>query len=77
MPQVKNSQYQHLGAGTAILGKKLKHACFQKTGKINGSKQSATILQMNKYDTVNNKLIIGNIQAENGNGAKKWKLLRT
>ena len=46
-------------------------------GKFNGTNQAATIFQMNNGDTINNKILIGNIQAENGNGTKKWKLLRT
>ena len=32
---------------------------------------------MNNKDIINNKILIGNIQAENGNGNRKWKLLRT
>ena len=34
-------------------------------------------MQINNKDTINNKILIGNIQAENGSSSKKWKLLRT
>ena len=43
----------------------------QKTGKINGTKQSAIIVQMSKKDTLHNRILVGNLQAENGNGVKK------
>ena len=49
----------------------------QKTGKINGTKQSAIIIQMNKKDTQHNRILVGNLKAENGNGVKKWSLLKT
>ena len=77
MLEVKNGKYQHLESSTAILAKKIKQASFQRTGKINGTKQATTIIQPDNNDTINNKILIGNIQAENGNGSRKWKLLRT
>ena len=38
MNDIANSQYQHLGSGTAIMMRKIGNVITQKTGRINGPK---------------------------------------
>ena len=49
----------------------------QPTGKLNGIKLTSIIVQLDRLDTLNNKILLCSIQAESGLGKKKWKLLRT
>ena len=62
----KNEKHQHLGNGTAILTKRIQKVITQKATKFNGEKNAALIVQLNKADPVNNKLVIAAVQAENG-----------
>ena len=60
MPEISNEKYQHVGSGTAILAKK--GIITQITKKFfNNEKKSLILIQCNKEDPINNKIMIGNI----------------
>ena len=70
MTKIEKEQYQHLGAGTAILYQK--GTLMQNiTAEINNEKQIFQLLCTKDKDGQSRRLVIGGIQAANINNNKK------